>query len=115
MTPNCSGENPSVDTRYRGRTVATISEEMSVSSEVAPSRTTVLATRRRDSARRARNMPPLLWTPYIPQEERRRGAETSSELVELQLGELRPAVVGLGLVVVLRLFVEVRAALRAQP
>jgi hypothetical protein len=45
--------------------VETISEEMSVSSEQAPRSTTVRATRRPDSARRARNIPPLLWTLYI--------------------------------------------------
>src|SRR4051794_7628912 len=42
------------------------------------------------------------------------GGEEGSESVELQLGELRPARVGFLLVRVLRVLVEVRAALRAQ-
>ena len=45
ITPKASGENPPTYTRYSGRIVTTISEEMSVKRLVSPSRKTVRATR----------------------------------------------------------------------
>src|SRR6185437_3999892 len=57
MTPKASGVKPPTETRYSGRMVTTISEEMSVNRLVSPSRKTVRGTaappvRSRTSSRR---------------------------------------------------------------
>src|SRR3954447_20733852 len=67
--PYCSGEKPSVATRYSGRIAETISEETSVSSDQVPSSRTVLPTRLRSlpvaKARRARRRVDVDSTVYI--------------------------------------------------
>src|SRR3954452_20195350 len=77
MRLTCSGEAPSAKNTYSGRIVETISEEMSVSMLVTPSRTTVRGTCRlrvRLSAPRRNRMRALSTWYTRSRIQRRRGA-----------------------------------------